>query len=141
MEAYAFVINDTRYPVPKENFTNDIFGKINQVICDYYQITLDQLISKDRIRPIIFARQLAIALAYINCSHMSCKWIGAYYGKKDHTTVLHCIDQLIEKIDCPGDPLEIGYKDIIALLPFESKEIKKRYDHAYPQKKILHVNP
>lgn len=138
MEENAFVINKTRYPLPKIDFGKDVFGKINRTICDYYNISLEQLISSDRTRPIIFARQLAIALSYVNCVHLSCKWIGAYYGKKDHTTVLHCIDQLIEKIDCPGDPLEVGYRDVVALLPFESKKVKKRCNHAYPQKKVLH---
>jgi hypothetical protein len=137
MENYAFFINDTRYPTPKISFGKDTFGKINQVVCDYYNVTLEQLISKDRTRPVIFARQLAIALAYVNCVHMSCKYIGAFYGKKDHTTVLHCIDQLIDKKDSPcDDPLKIGYHDVVALLPFESKEVKKRYDHAYPKKSV-----
>ncbi len=63
-------------------------GKIQDAVCEYFNITRDTMLSKSRKRQIVQARQIAMYLSrnYINCSYST---IGAEIGGKDHATVLH----------------------------------------------------
>ena len=64
-------------------------GKVQDTVCDYFNISREQLVAKTRRRQIVQARQIAMYLCrnYINnCSLAS---IGAEIGGKDHATVLH----------------------------------------------------
>ena len=68
---------------------NDItIDKVQKVVCDYFNITRDTLLSKTRKRQIVQARQIAMYMSrsLINCSLST---IGAEIGGKDHATVLH----------------------------------------------------
>ena len=68
---------------------NDItIDKVQKVVCDYFNITRDDLLSKTRKRQIVQARQIAMYMSrtLINCSLST---IGAEIGGKDHATVLH----------------------------------------------------
>ena len=80
-----------------ENITEKIVGeqqtditidKVQKVVCDYFNITRDTLLSKTRKRQIVQARQIAMYMSrsLINCSLST---IGAEIGGKDHATVLH----------------------------------------------------
>ncbi len=62
--------------------------KVQKVVCDYFNITRDTLLSKTRKRQIVQARQIAMYMSrtLINCSLST---IGAEIGGKDHATVLH----------------------------------------------------
>ncbi|MBQ8499949.1 MAG: chromosomal replication initiator protein DnaA [Bacteroidales bacterium] len=68
---------------------NDVtIDKVQKVVCDYFNITRDTLLSKSRKRQIVQARQIAMYMSrsLINCSLST---IGAEIGGKDHATVLH----------------------------------------------------
>ena len=68
---------------------NDVtIDKVQKVVCDYFNITRDDLLSKTRKRQIVQARQIAMYMSrsLINCSLST---IGAEIGGKDHATVLH----------------------------------------------------
>ena len=68
---------------------NDItIDKVQKVVCDYFNITRDDLLSKTRKRQIVQARQIAMYMSrtLINCSLST---IGVEIGGKDHATVLH----------------------------------------------------
>ena len=68
---------------------NDVtIDKVQKVVCDYFNITRDELLSKTRKRQIVQARQIAMYMSrtLINCSLST---IGAEIGGKDHATVLH----------------------------------------------------
>lgn len=68
---------------------NDItIDKVQKIVCDYFNITRDELLSKTRKRQIVQARQIAMYMSrtHINCSLST---IGAEIGGKDHATVLH----------------------------------------------------
>jgi chromosomal replication initiator protein len=80
-----------------EQITDNIVGeqkadvtidKVQKVVCDYFNITRDDLLSKTRKRQIVQARQIAMYMSrnLINCSLST---IGAEIGGKDHATVLH----------------------------------------------------
>ena len=68
---------------------NDVtIDKVQKVVCDYFNISRDELLSKTRKRQIVQARQIAMYMSrsLINCSLST---IGAEIGGKDHATVLH----------------------------------------------------
>ena len=68
---------------------NDItIDKVQKVVCDYFNISRTELVSKTRKRQIVQARQIAMYMSrsLINCSLST---IGAEIGGKDHATVLH----------------------------------------------------
>jgi len=80
-----------------QNITEKIVGeeqvdvtidKVQKVVCDYFNITRDALLSKTRKRQIVQARQIAMYMSrnLINCSLST---IGTEIGGKDHATVLH----------------------------------------------------
>ena len=68
---------------------NDVtIDKVQKVVCDYFNISREDLVSKTRKRQIVQARQIAMYMSrnLINCSLST---IGAEIGGKDHATVLH----------------------------------------------------
>lgn len=62
--------------------------RVQQVVCDYFNISRDEMLSRTRKRNIVQARQIAMYMSrnLINCSLSA---IGAEIGGKDHATVLH----------------------------------------------------
>jgi chromosomal replication initiator protein len=69
--------------------------KIIEVVANYYGVTLDQLQSKERTANLVQARQVAMYLLRA-FGGMSLKEIGAYFGGKDHSTVIHSIDKITD---------------------------------------------
>ena len=68
---------------------NDVtIDKVQKIVCDYFNISRDELVSKTRKRQIVQARQIAMYMSrnLINCSLST---IGMEIGGKDHATVLH----------------------------------------------------
>lgn len=72
--------------------------KIQEAVCDFYHIQLKDLKGKKRVKTIVLPRQIAMYLAR-ELTENSLPKIGAEFGGKDHTTVIHShekIQQLIE---------------------------------------------
>ena len=68
---------------------NDLtIDRVQKMVCDYFNITRDTLLSKSRKRQIVQARQIAMYLSR-NLVGCSLSTIGAELGGKDHATVLH----------------------------------------------------
>jgi chromosomal replication initiator protein len=63
--------------------------KIQQVVCDYFNISKEEILSKSRKRNIVQARQLAMYMCRNLISNCSLSTIGMELGGKDHATVLH----------------------------------------------------
>ena len=71
--------------------------RVQQVVCDYFSISKDDMLSKTRKRNIVQARQIAMYMSrsLINCSLSA---IGAEIGGKDHATVLHACSTVTDLI-------------------------------------------
>lgn len=63
--------------------------KVQDAVCEYFNITRDSLLSKSRKRQIVQARQIAMFLSRNYIPGCSLSTIGAELGGKDHATVLH----------------------------------------------------
>ncbi len=71
---------------------------IQKTVADYYKVRLSDLLSPRRSRSIARPRQVAMALAKELTSH-SFPEIGAAFGGRDHTTVLHACKRIKELRD------------------------------------------
>ena len=77
---------------PTTNFKNDI-QKIQRVVAEYYNVTVDDLKSKKRVATIAFPRQIAIYLSR-QLTDESFPRIGMEFGGRDHSTVIHSVDKI-----------------------------------------------
>jgi len=71
---------------------------IQKIVCDYFDITPDQLHSKTRKREIVQARQIAMYFSK-SMTKSSLASIGSQIGGKDHATVLHACKTVNNLID------------------------------------------
>ena len=64
-------------------------SNVQSAVCEYFNITPEDLVSKSRKRQIVQARQISMYLCRSLISNCSLSTIGAETGGKDHATVLH----------------------------------------------------
>jgi chromosomal replication initiator protein len=87
---------------------------VMKVVCDQFDVTVDQLKSKRRTQDLVLARQsgMHIAREKVGASYTQ---IGRSFGGRDHTTVLHACAKIKGLMD--GDPRFRGViKDLLARL-------------------------
>jgi chromosomal replication initiator protein len=87
---------------------------IQKIVAEYYQIRLQDLLSKRRVRSLARPRQMAMALSKELTEH-SLPEIGDGFGGRDHTTVLHAC-RTIKKF-CETDPrMRQDWEQLIRIL-------------------------
>jgi chromosomal replication initiator protein len=72
--------------------------EIKKIVCEYFELTPEKLLSMSRKREIVMARQIAMYLSKNHTKYSSAQ-IGDQIGKKDHTTVLHACKTVQNLID------------------------------------------
>ena len=85
------------YFVDEEQETVTIPRIIN-VVCERYNLTQADMISKKKPREIAYPRQIAMYL----CRKMTeepLEEIGKYFGGRDHTTVIHGVSKIEDDLD------------------------------------------
>jgi chromosomal replication initiator protein len=95
----------------KEVLTID---KIVDVVCDYYSISKADLTGKKKNKEIVEPRQVCIYLITDMLS-LPLAAIGAAFGGRDHTTVMHARDKIAEAIKTNNN-LSTAVKDIRAMI-------------------------
>ena len=73
--------------------------RVQQSVCDYFNISREDLQSKSRKRQIVQARQIAMFLSRNHISNCSLAAIGQEIGGKDHATVLHACNTVSDLMD------------------------------------------
>ena len=81
----------------KSSFVKNNIQKIQQVVAEYYNITVEDLKSKKRKASIAFPRQIAIYLCR-TLTDESFPKIGIQFGGRDHSTVMHSVDKIDNEI-------------------------------------------
>jgi len=71
--------------------------KIKKVVCDYYNLTATQLVSKNKTANISTARHIAMYLCrrMLDCPYQE---IGNEFGKRDHSTVMSACEKVEKEI-------------------------------------------
>lgn len=82
----SFVTNDTN------------IDKIKQTVASYYKITVSDLESTSRKQHITYPRQVAIYLIRSRYD-IPLKKIGEFFGNRDHATISHSYDKIINDIN------------------------------------------
>lgn len=83
---------------------------IQKTVAEYYRLKTSELLSKKRSRNIARPRQLAMSLAR-ELTSMSLPEIGASFGGRDHSTVIHAC-KTIEELKKSDTNISIDYKVI-----------------------------
>jgi len=87
---------------------------VMKVVCEHFDVTIDQLKSKRRTRDLALARQVAMYIAREEIGAPLTK-IGREFGGRDHTTVMHACSKIADL--CRRDPGFRGtIKDLVARL-------------------------
>lgn len=75
--------------------------KIIDKTADYYSVTVDELLSPKRDKEIVYPRQIAMYILRSEL-HMSFPKIANELGRKDHTTAIHSVEKIQNKVN--NDP-------------------------------------
>src|SRR6185437_7006709 len=87
---------------------------IQKTVADYYQVRLQDLLSKRRVRSLARPRQMAMTLAKELTEH-SLPEIGEAFGGRDHTTVMHACKTIHKLMDT--DPrMRLDFEQLIRTL-------------------------
>lgn len=71
---------------------------IQQTVCDYYRLRIEDLKSKKRTKSVAFPRQIAMYLCR-EMTEFSLPKIGEDFGGRDHTTVIHAHEKISRMIE------------------------------------------
>lgn len=87
---------------------------IQKVVIKYYKIKMSDLIGMSRKQSLVLSRQIAMYLIKELTEH-SLPEIGAVFGDRDHTTVLHAVRK-IKKLNEPGSTIRQDLDALMRLL-------------------------
>jgi chromosomal replication initiator protein len=97
--------------IPEESRQPTSIEKIQDLVANYYGISRRDIVSKSRRARLARARQVAMYLCrnYGNCILAD---IGAAFGNRDHSTVLHSLKKIEEGIEKGDKALTAEVKDL-----------------------------
>ena len=88
--------------------------RIQNVVCNFYGISLNEMLSQRRSRPLARPRQLAMFLSK-KLTSRSLPEIGRRFANRDHTTVIHAVKTITRLSDIDQE-LKKNIEQIQALL-------------------------
>ena len=71
--------------------------QVVQIVCDHYNLTSEELLSKKRSNDIAIPRMIAMYICRVYLDENLTK-IGIQFGGKNHTTVMHAVDKIKKEI-------------------------------------------
>jgi chromosomal replication initiator protein len=108
---------------------------IKQLSSEHFGIPLDLLSAKTRKREVVIARQSAM-VAMKEFTNLSLKNIGAYFGGRDHATVIHALVAIqdLEDTDSSFSRSFAHFKELIMekiAIPvkFDPNQVDKEFEH------------
>ncbi|PLY04649.1 MAG: chromosomal replication initiator protein DnaA [Desulfuromonas sp.] len=81
-----------------ENSKEITIEKIQKFVAEHFQIKLSDLKSSKRLKNLVFPRQIAMYICR-QLTELSYPEIGAKFGGKDHSTIIHAIKKIDRKIE------------------------------------------
>ena len=105
-----------------KNILKDVFNqikvitvdKIQNVVSNYFNISLSEMLSQRRSRPLARPRQIAMFLAK-KMTTRSLPEIGRRFANRDHTTVIHAV-KTISRLSEQDDEMKKNISQIKSLL-------------------------
>lgn len=93
----AIAIEALKDYLSKSSVSKNSVQKIQQVVSDYFKVTIDDLKSKKRLANITHPRQISMYLCR-RLTDESFPRIGMYFGGRDHSTVVHSCNKIEKEI-------------------------------------------
>ena len=120
--AFSRVHNKTLSIVDCKNILKDVFNqirvvtvdKIQNIVSNYFNIALSDMLSQRRSRPLARPRQIAMYLAK-KMTTRSLPEIGRRFANRDHTTVIHAVKTITRLVE-QDDEMKKNVNQIKALL-------------------------
>ena len=120
--AFSRVNNKTLSVTDCKNILKDVFNqirvitvdKIQNVVSNYFNIPLSEMLSQRRSRPLARPRQIAMYLAK-KMTTRSLPEIGRRFANRDHTTVIHAV-KTISRLSEQDDEMKKNINQIKSLL-------------------------
>ena len=69
---------------------------VQEIVAEHFKVKIDDLQSKKRTREIAFPRQIAMYLSR-ELTEISLPQIGSFFGGRDHTTVMHACNKVMDE--------------------------------------------
>lgn len=125
--AYATIMNGSDITLElamdalKDYFGGSVISKnkieqVQQIIANNYNISIEDLRGKRKSNDITIPRQIAMYICRIYLKESLPK-IGAEFGGKDHTTVMHAVNKIKKEVET-NDELNIEINKVISQLPW-----------------------
>ena len=125
--AYATIMNGSDITLElamdalKEYFGGSVISKnkieqVQQIIANNYNISIEDIRGKRKSNDITIPRQIAMYICRIYLKESLPK-IGAEFGGKDHTTVMHAVNKIKKEVET-NDELNIEINKVISQLPW-----------------------
>lgn len=92
--------------VSKGTYEKDSVHKIQRIVAEYFQITIEDIRSKKRNYKVAFPRQIAMYLCR-KFTDESFPKLGIEFGGKDHSTVIHSCDKIERELKVNKELYEI----------------------------------
>lgn len=87
---------------------------IKEVVANYYNISMDDLVSKKKTKNIAYPRQIAMYIAR-KLTDYSLPKLGEEFGGRDHSTVLHACNKVEEDME-NSQEIKKNVDDLISML-------------------------
>jgi len=100
----------------KEGVKKISVSQIQQKVAEYFNISLDDMKAKKRTQTVVYPRQIAMYISR-ELTTLSLPEIGAYFGGRDHTTVIHACNKVNNNIKSKED-FSAVIKHLIALIKY-----------------------
>lgn len=84
-------------PCKKDNIELNA-DKIKEAVCDYYNITIEQLVGSSRVSTLTIPRFIAIYLCK-KMLNITFDEVGALFGNRDHSTIMNACMKIEKKIN------------------------------------------
>ena len=96
------------------NDSNDQYENVKSIICDFYNISVSDIVGKKRTSNIVVPRQLCMYILR-NKYDLPYTKIGELMGHKDHSTVMTAVSKIDNELNSNSD-LKLSYEAVIKKL-------------------------
>lgn len=72
---------------------------ILNIVCEHFNVSKEEILSAKRSADIAYPRQIIMYLCRQNCNNVPLKNIGEILGNRDHSTVMHGIQKIEQKME------------------------------------------
>lgn len=98
----------------QSNDSNDQYENVKSIICDFYNISVSDIVGKKRTSNIVVPRQLCMYILR-NKYDLPYTKIGELMGHKDHSTVMTAVSKIDNELNSNSD-LKLSYEAVIKKL-------------------------